>query len=63
MFGVRLKMLREGQNLSMEKFAKLAGLHKSTIYRIEAGVYDPTLSTLKALAKGLRMTVGELVDA
>jgi len=62
MFGARLKRLRETQGLSMERLAEQCGLHKSTIYRMEAGVIEPSLTSLKALAAGLGMTVGALVD-
>ena len=62
MFGARLKKLREAQKLSMEKLAVKAGVSKATIYRVEAGKRDPTLSTLRGIAKGLGITVSELVD-
>lgn len=42
--------------------AKLAGVGHITIARIETGVYDPRLSTLRQLAKALKVQVKDLIE-
>jgi predicted transcriptional regulator len=44
---------RPRSGLTQRRLAVLAGLPKAKISRIEAGVADPTLSTLGALARTL----------
>jgi transcriptional regulator with XRE-family HTH domain len=47
--------------MSQVELAKLAGLSVGYIARLETGRHDPTLTTLKALAKALRVSVGGLL--
>lgn len=61
MFGVKVKAFRERLGISQEKLGKSVGLNQSTVYRIETEAYDPKLSTLRALAKGLGVSVAELI--
>jgi len=39
----------------------MSGVAVATLARIEAGGYDPRLSTLRRLAKALSVTVAELI--
>jgi transcriptional regulator with XRE-family HTH domain len=59
--GVRLRELRKARNLSQAKLAERAGFSREYVNKIEAGKYDPPLSTLNALAKALRVKVQDLV--
>ncbi len=60
-FGSRLKELREGRKLSTSKLSKQSGLSQSFVWRIESGEKQPTLETLRKLAQGLGMSIGELL--
>ena len=40
----------------------MAGVSYVTISRIEKGKHDPCLSTLRQLARGLKVRVAELID-
>jgi len=58
-----LKKLREMQELSQEKLARLSDVANNTIVKIEAGKnQNPTLDTLKKVAKALSTTVDELIS-
>ncbi len=61
-FGKHLRKLREERNLSQEELANRSGIAFSQIGRFERGVRSPTLSTLKALSKGLGVEPKELLD-
>lgn len=58
--GVRLKQLREAKNLSLRKLAKLANISHSFIADIESGRSNPSLDTLKSLAKALNVSIVDL---
>ena len=57
----KLKRLRAARGLSQEALARQARVSRGYLARIELGRHDPTLSVLRRLAKGLRVSVGELV--
>jgi transcriptional regulator with XRE-family HTH domain len=59
--GKRLKTLRTKKKLSQAALAQRAGLSREYVNKIEAGRYDPPLSTLNTLAKALGVTVTELL--
>jgi predicted transcriptional regulator len=42
--------------------AKASGVSWEYIARLELGQQDPTLGTMRKLAKALKVTVGELVE-
>jgi transcriptional regulator with XRE-family HTH domain len=48
---------REEQNLSQRQLADRTGVIQSDISKIESGEANPTLETLKKLAKGLGMNL------
>lgn len=58
---LRLRAIREGKGVSLRALKKASGVAVATLARIEAGGYDPRLSTLKKLAKALGVTVAELI--
>jgi transcriptional regulator with XRE-family HTH domain len=59
--GKTLKKLRTAKKLSQAALAKRAGLSREYVNKIEAGRYDPPLSTLNSLAKALGVPVTELL--
>ncbi len=58
----RLKRLREHQGLTQAQLARKAGLTLGYIGRLEIGMHDPSLSTLRKLAKALKVTLAKLVE-
>lgn len=57
-----LQKLRKTKGLSQEKLARMADVANNTIIKIEAGKnQNPTLDTLKKIAKTLEVSVDELV--
>ena len=56
-----LKKLREKKGLSQDRLAKLADVANNTIIKIEQGEnINPTLATLKKMAKALEVSLDEL---
>lgn len=45
----------------MRKLGEQAGVSYVTIARIEAGIYDPRLSTLRKVASVLKVTVAQVI--
>ena len=60
-FGKRVRLLREATGLSQEGFALHCGLHRTYVGGIERGERNPTLESMALLAKGLGVTISELV--
>jgi len=57
-----VKRFREKMGLSQEKLARLADVSNNTIINIEAGKQDnPTIETLKKIAKALGVGVDDLI--
>ena len=57
-----LKKLREKKGLSQDRLAKLADVANNTIIKIEQGEnINPTLDTLKKMAKALEVSVDDLI--
>jgi len=58
-----LRKLRKAKGLSQEKLARMADVANNTIIKIEAGKnQNPTLDTLKKMAKALDVSVDELIN-
>ena len=57
----RLATIRMKQGHSQRALAKLSKVGHITIARIETGVFDPRLSTLRALAKELKVKISDLI--
>lgn len=57
-----VKRLREKTGLSQEKLARLADVSNNTLINIEAGKQDnPTIETLKKIAKALNTPIEDLI--
>jgi transcriptional regulator with XRE-family HTH domain len=59
--GSEVKRLREARGLTQQALADVAGVNRVTVANIERGDADPTLVTLKALAKALGVPVATLL--
>ena len=58
-----VKKLREKKGLSQDRLAKLANVANNTIIKIEQGENkNPTLDTLKKIAKALGVSVDDLIN-
>lgn len=58
-----VKKLREKRGLSQEKLARIADVSNNTIINIEAGKQNnPTIETLKKIAKALEVGVDEIIN-
>ncbi|MDZ4713693.1 MAG: helix-turn-helix transcriptional regulator [bacterium] len=57
-----IKKLREAKGLSQEKLARLADVANNTLIKMESGEnQNPTLDTLKKVAKALVVSVDDLI--
>jgi transcriptional regulator with XRE-family HTH domain len=56
-----LRALRERQKLSQRALAAAAGITQAALFRLESGETDPRLSTLRAIARALGVTVAEIL--
>jgi transcriptional regulator with XRE-family HTH domain len=59
---MRLAEWRRKRSLSQRDLAKASGVGYVTIARIETGLFDPRLSTLRRLAKALKVKLVDLID-
>jgi putative transcriptional regulator len=58
-----LRKLREQKGLSQDRLAKIADIANNTIIKIEQGEnQNPTLDTLKKLAKALDVSVDKIIN-
>ena len=58
-----VKRLREAKGLSQEKLARLVDVANNTLIKMETGEnINPTLETLKRVAKALDVSVDNLIN-
>jgi len=58
-----IKKLREAKGLSQEKLARLADVANNTLIKMESGENpNPTLNSLKKVAKALGVSVDDLIN-
>jgi transcriptional regulator with XRE-family HTH domain len=60
--GRRLKKLRTAKGMSQDALAKRAKITREYVNKLEAGRYDPTMTVLVRLARGLDVPVTELLN-
>ena len=59
-FANAIRAAREQAGYSQETFARHAGLDRSYYGAVERGVFNVTLETMLAIARGLGMSLGQL---
>ncbi|MDP3795291.1 MAG: helix-turn-helix transcriptional regulator [bacterium] len=58
-----IERLRKAKGLSQEKLARLADVANNTLIKMESGEnINPTLETLKKVAKALEVSVDDLIN-
>ena len=57
-----VRKLRYGLGISQEELAERADLHRTYIAGLERGARNPTLLTIKMLAKGLGVSAADLLS-
>ncbi len=60
LFGQRVQEIRKARNLSQEKLAELAGVHRTYIGMIERAEKNITLCNIEKIAKALKVEIKEL---
>ena len=58
--GARLHAIRQAKGLGLTKVAKLSGISRSTLYKVENSGVSLTYDKLVALSRGLRINIEEL---
>ena len=61
-FGKKVREIRTKQNLSQEKLATKAGVHRTYIGMIERAEKNITLENIEKVAKALGLSVKELFN-
>ncbi len=59
--GKRIRATRKARNLSQDELARRSGVAQTTISRVETGVHEPQLPSIRRLAEVLDVPVKELV--
>lgn len=59
--GIEIARLRHESNLSIDRLAEAADVHRKTLIQIEAGRVAARISTLHAIAHALGIPLGDLV--
>ncbi|MEO1784988.1 XRE family transcriptional regulator [Thermodesulfobium sp. 4217-1] len=57
-----LKKIRDGRKLSLDKLSEITGVSKSMLGQIERGESNPTVTTLKKITAGLKVSFTALLD-
>jgi DNA-binding XRE family transcriptional regulator len=60
--GTRLRAVRESANLSQLELSRRSGVAQESLSRTETGRRDPRLGTLQRLAKGLGLSLDQLME-
>jgi len=61
-FGRRLRQLRLERDLSQERLAELANLHRNYVSSVERGERNISLLNIDKLAKALAVPAGDLLS-
>lgn len=60
--GERIRALRQARGWTQVEMADFLAMDRSYLSEIETGKKDPSLSTLKTLASGLKTTISKLTE-
>ena len=61
LFGSNVQKYRKAQELSQEKLAELAGVHRTYIGMIERAEKNITLCNMEKIANALKVSISELL--
>jgi len=61
-FGKHLRVLRKMAGFSQERLANEADISLSQVSRLERGLLNPTLCTLNAIAKAMKISLEKIVN-
>jgi transcriptional regulator with XRE-family HTH domain len=61
--GARVRQCREERNWTQEILAERAELDRSYIAGIEAGLRNPSIKAVARIARGLNLTISELLQS
>jgi len=62
LIGKNIKKLRKQKGLSQDRLSKLADISYNTVIKLESGgITNPSIDTLKKLAKALNVSVDNLL--
>jgi transcriptional regulator with XRE-family HTH domain len=61
-FAANMRRLRGARGHSQEGFALLANIHRTEVTKLESGKRDPKLGTIVKIARGLDVSLSELLD-
>src|ERR671936_107206 len=59
--GRRIKLLREGMNLSLRDLAERSGVSAQMLSQVERGETSPTIAVAERIAAGLELTLSQLL--
>lgn len=59
--GARIRELRLAKGLSQDELAAQAGMHRTHPTKLENGLIDPRLSTLRRVADVLQIAINRLI--
>lgn len=59
-FGLRVRNLREAQEISQERLAERTGMSRNYLGSIERGEVNPSLLKIASLAQALKVSLAEL---
>ncbi len=59
--GGRVRILREGMDLSLRELAERSGVSAATLSQVERGESSPTLTVAARIADGLELTLSQLL--
>jgi transcriptional regulator with XRE-family HTH domain len=60
--GYNVKRLRQARRMSVAELARHSGVSKATLSLLEIGQGNPTIETVAAIAVGLRLPLGDLIQ-
>lgn len=58
--GQKVRLLRQARNLSLNELARLSGISKAALSKLESGGSTPRIDTLEAIAIALRFPLSDL---
>jgi DNA-binding XRE family transcriptional regulator len=60
--GARIRAVRESAGLSQLELSRRSGVAQESLSRIETGLRDPRLGTLRRLAQGMGLSLNQLLE-